>query len=97
MDLSKILSTVENMTRETDFEGEFLSMMVNNSPNLGLVVETQTCKPVDKFMVRVGKPDMVRRRFHRFSGPTVIVEVFNPDTGKWVSEEEAAWLIAACV
>ena len=93
MDLHNILNQIDNMTRETEFEGEFIGLHVNNDPKLGLVVETQTAKPIESFMVRVGKPDIIRRRFHRFSGPTVIVEVFNPDDGKWESEDKMAWLI----
>ena len=97
MQLNDILRSIDNMTRETEFEGEFIGLHVNSHPELGLIVETQTAKPIEPFMVRVGKPDIVRRRFHHFSGSTVIVEVFNPDEGKWESEDKMAWLIEQSV
>ena len=58
-----ILAQIENLTRETAFEGEFVSMQAKTDATGRLWVEVRTRPKMRPFEVRVGNDDIERRRF----------------------------------
>lgn len=85
-----ILAQIENLTRETAFEGEFVSMQAKTDATGRLWVEVRTRPKMRPFEVRVGNDDIERRRFTTNHLNEVVAEIH--DGGAWIPVEEADWV-----
>ena len=90
MDIQSAIDTMQNLIRETEFEGDFVSLKVSGSKCGTVLVETETAD-FPKHAIFDKKDFTVRRRFI-MSGNTVDVEVWDDSERKWISEAEATWL-----
>ena len=92
------IESMRNMIRETEFEGEFVSLSVKTDKHGELVVETKTVKPGEPFTIYTNRKDeIVRRRFRKdlgVIGSPIIVEVYEDGAREWIPEHEADWVTA---
>jgi hypothetical protein len=83
-----ILQTIDNLTRETEFEAELVKLTAKPDATGRLWVEVITRKPSTGFNVSHHEPE--RRRFTTNPQNEVVVEIH--DGEGWIPEADADWL-----
>lgn len=90
--IDSAIESMRNMIRETEFEGEFISLNMKTDRNGELVIETKTVAPKKLFTILFNrKEEIVHRRFRKdlgVVGSPIIVEVRDGGAREWVPEKE---------